>query len=85
MTAIKAPTKHSADCAMAFGKPKPATGCPRCIELAAGATPRTWASAYRLKRQTTTGDDIRAHFASARHNDPTHRSYCGPVCTFGEW
>ena len=84
MTTIKAPTKHSATCAMAFGKPKPATGCPRCIELAAGATPRAWAGGRR-KHTAKTLDQIRAHFTSARHTDPTHRSYCGPVCTFGEW
>jgi hypothetical protein len=73
-------TKHTAACKMSFGKARPETGCPRCIELANGAAPVKWA---RSRRDIDAENlrEIDAHFASEKHQT----GKCGPVCTFGEW
>lgn len=52
-------------------------GCARCDELTAGAPARTWAKSSDAMRC----EEIKIHFASARHLN----GGCGPVCTFGEW
>jgi len=71
---VMSTTKHSPDCRAAFGRRDAA--CPRCRELAAGATPRGWAA--RAARE----DAARA--AAARAHDCA-KSGCGPVCTHGDW
>lgn len=62
-------------------------GCPRCDELAAGAAPVTWKNSARERARRDAEDAAyrREHFASARHKNPSHRDWCGPVCTFGDW
>lgn len=74
-------TKHDPElCRMSFGKPRPATGCPRCIELAAGAEPRRWSGrspAQRRQDEANRSREIKAHNCS--------RSGCGPVCTAFDW
>ena len=74
-------TKHDAGCGMAFGRPVAGTMCPRCRELAGGAAPRKWSGLTRMAKATLRCDEVRAHFASERHQS----GGCGPVCTFGEW
>ena len=66
----------------AFGRRTP--GCPRCDELAAGAAPVRWRNTRR-DDDAQRCRDIAAHVASARHTNPAHPLWCGPVCTFGEW
>jgi len=75
-----------------FGRLTP--GCPRCDELAAGASPRTWGG-QTYTRCTGCGGRVERgyfaprcercqladHFASDRHRN----GGCGPVCTAGEW
>lgn len=69
------PTKHKADCNMAFGR-KDMT-CPRCIELANGAKPIVWGGFKRKQNDAQRSKEIRAHDCiNAR---------CGSVCTFGDW
>jgi hypothetical protein len=74
-------TKHSASCRMAFGRPKPDTGCPRCLELACGAKPRQGWGTSRTSVDQERAADITAHYNSHKHLS----GGCGPVCTFGEW
>lgn len=66
-----------------FGRRKPQGECPRCDELAAGAKPREGhtSRAERARRDDERRlADLRAHFASTRHQS----GGCG-VCTYGEW
>lgn len=76
-------TKHTCG-GPAFGRKTP--GCPRCDELLAGAAPiqQPWRGS-RQRDERERREASRAHFASARHNDPSHPHWCGRVCTFGEW
>ena len=68
-------TKHSPDCSRVFNR-LDAT-CPRCQELAAGASPRKgWNSRSSLESAARL-NAIRAHDCKA--------SNCGPVCTYGDW
>ena len=67
-------TKHSTHCRMTFGRPQPATGCARCIELAAGAAPRTW---IRRRPGYPSAAELAAHDCA--------RAGCAVVCTFGDW
>jgi hypothetical protein len=55
-------------------------GCPRCVELAAGAKPVTWAPSRRTLDQQRCAE-IRDHFTSYKHLS----GGCGPVCTFGDY
>lgn len=71
-------TKHSTTCTMAFGKARPETGCPRCVELAAGAPARSWVRRHDNARRVAS---IHAHFTSHAHRSGA----CGPVCTFGDY
>lgn len=68
-------TRHTPVCRMSFGRPKPETGCPRCVELSQGAPARTWNAGNRMERKRS--EEIR------RHN--CHTSGCGPVCTAFDW
>lgn len=61
-----------------FGRKTP--GCPRCDEMLAGAPAVRWAPS-RQRQDAMRCEEIRGHFASARHQS----GGCGPVCTFGEW
>ena len=70
-------TRHDDRCRMAWGKAKPETGCPRCLELARGAKPRAgWGDAAR-RVDAQRIEEIRAHDCT--------RSGCGPVCTAFDW
>lgn len=67
-------THHAADCRRVFSRYD--DRCPRCQELAAGASARPgWSDRKR--------DDARRVEAIRRHD--CQRSGCGPVCTFGDW
>jgi hypothetical protein len=74
-------TKHTCGGPI-FGRKTP--GCPRCDELLAGAPAVQWAPSRR-EQDEQDAHSRRAHYSSARHNDPAHPSYCGSVCTFGDW
>lgn len=74
-------TRHDADlCRMAFGQPRPATGCPRCIELANGAEPR---KGYGRSAKQRRKDDAERTRQIKAHN--CRQSGCGPVCTAFDW
>ena len=78
-------TKHTCG-GPSFGRKT--AGCPRCDELLAGAAPvvQAWRKQpTRAQDDAQRSADSRTHFASARHNDPSHSLWCGRVCTFGEW
>lgn len=68
-------TFHKADCSRAFSH-KDMT-CPRCIELANGATPRAGWSDSKRKFEAQSIAAIKAHNCKA--------SNCMSVCTFGDW
>jgi hypothetical protein len=61
---------------MTFGRPQPATGCARCIELASGAPARTWRGRGRSVGYPT-AKEINAHDCKT--------AGCMAVCTFGDW
>ena len=73
--------KHSAECKAVFGRKD--MQCPRCAELASGATPRLRFGGRQTAQQIDARRcaEIREHFSSHRHLS----GGCGPVCTFGEW
>lgn len=68
--------RHSEACRMAYGRPRPDTGCPRCVELASGAAPRTWHGRGRSSGYPSR-DELRRH--------DCRQAGCAVVCTFGEW
>jgi hypothetical protein len=75
---MDAKTVHNTDCKRVF-KNYDAT-CPRCQELANGASARKgWNS--RREQDLRRCAEIRSHFQSDAHRS----GKCGPVCTFGEW
>lgn len=77
-------TKHSPDCKRVFKKYDPE--CPRCQELAAGASPRKgWQADYYSRKQREESSRERAHAAHFAPGGPHARGECGPVCTFGDW
>jgi hypothetical protein len=60
-------------------------GCPRCDELAAGASPRqqAWRLPGRFSGPVTDAEraaDVRMHYTSERHRS----GRCGIVCTYGD-
>jgi hypothetical protein len=61
-------------------------GCARCDELKAGTEPIRWAwtETWRPAAEVTS-EEIHAHFASDRHNNPSNPNWCGPVCTAFDW
>lgn len=65
-----------------FGRKTP--GCPRCDELAAGATPVKWDIRDRAAEDRQRAAEIHAHYASFPTPE-AHRAHCGGCCTFGEW
>ena len=72
-------TKHKADCRRVFSNYD--MTCPRCIELAAGATPREgWQKDYYGRKKQEEERRIRA----IREHD-CKKSGCGPVCTAFDW
>jgi hypothetical protein len=81
-------TKHTCG-GPVFGRLADPGECPRCDELRAGALPVSWAWTAGYKRrqaqEAARTDQMAAHFASARHNDPQHPQYCGRVCTAFDW
>jgi len=76
---MAATTKHTCNDGRGPVFGRRTAGCPRCDELAAGATPVHWAPSRRDRGQVDAAQ-IRAHFTSERH-----RRECGPICTFGDW
>lgn len=67
-------TKHTHK--VVFGRK--VDGCPRCAELAAGASPVQWTGArLRAEQDRLFRVELAAHDCVA--------SRCGPVCTFGDW
>ena len=52
-------------------------GCPRCVELAAGAKPVTGWGAQKRQFQAMAIRDIRSH--------DCRQSGCSVVCTFGDY
>lgn len=77
-------TKHSIDCRAAFGRKD--LSCPRCIELASGAAPRSgWQRDYfatKTRNESNERAAIAAHFAPG---GPHALGKCGPVCTAFDW
>lgn len=77
----QAVTRHDPElCRMAFGKPRPSTGCPRCVELAAGAEPRRWtgrSAAQRRRDEANRSRWIKEHDCK--------KSGCGVICTAFDW
>ena len=67
-------TKHQTDCRRVFGRYD--TNCPRCLELANGASPR---------RGWSTSKDRDARFIAELRAHNCQKAGCGPVCTFGDW
>jgi hypothetical protein len=80
--------KHSALCRMAFGRLDP-ENCARCdqraTERAEGVPARIHEGFEALRRREANDarqlEEIRAHFASAKHRT----GGCGVCCTFGDW
>lgn len=71
--------KHKYDCSRIF-KNYDKT-CPRCIELIAGAEPRSsWHTAYFKRKR-----EEEARFVKALKNHNCAEAGCMPICTFGDW
>lgn len=75
MTTTHAKTLHRVDCTRVYAR-LDAT-CPRCQELAAGATARRGWTSRRTQLDRQHAENCRTHNCAT--------AKCGPVCAFGEW